>query len=328
MKGTDMLVAVVTQFGGPEVLVPREMPDPVAGPGQAVIDVDVADVLWVETMIRRGGGGDHFTMTPPYVPGNGVAGRVRAVGDGVDPSWLGCEVAAHTGGLGGYAEQVAVAAEALCSVPAGVELEQAAAVVADGATALALFEGNHIRTGDRVLVVGASGGLGIVSVQLANARGARVVAVARDARKLAHIRELGADAVIDSDEPDWVEQARAALDGAGADVILDNVGGRVGQAAFAAIAPGGRFSAHGTPSGQFAPIDAAQAERLGVTVRGIRDVQHGDGERSRRTAQALAEVAAGRIRPQIGQCFPLAKAADAHAAIEGRTVFGKTLLLT
>ncbi|PZS35976.1 MAG: NADPH:quinone reductase [Pseudonocardiales bacterium] len=323
-----MQVALVTEFGGPEVIVPRELPDLVAGPGQALIEVGVADVLWVETMIRRGGGGDYFTMTPPYVPGNGVAGRVRAVGDGVDGSWLGRDVVAHTGGLGGYAEQVVVAAEALCAVPAGVGLEQAAAVVADGATALALFEGNHIQSGDKVLVVGASGGLGIVSVQLATARAARVVAVGRDAGKLARIRELGADAVIDSDEPDWVEQARAALDGSGADVILDNVGGRIGQAAFATIAPGGRFSAHGTPSGQFAPIDSAQAERLGVTVRGIRDVQHRDGERSRRNTQALAEVAAGRIRPQIGQTFPLARAADAHAAIESRTVFGKTLLLT
>jgi NADPH:quinone reductase len=321
-----MQVAMVTAFGGPEVLVPGEVPDPVAGRGQAVIDVAVADVLWVETMIRRGAGGNYFTMRPPYVPGNGVAGRVRAVGAGVDPAWTGRDVVAHTGGLGGYAQQLVVAAEALCAVPDGVGLQQAAAVVADGATALSLFEGNAIQSGESVLVVGASGGLGIVSVQLARARGARVVAVARDARKLARIREIGADAVIDSEAPDWVEQARAALNGTGADVVLDNVGGEVGRAAFGAIAPGGRFSAHGTPSGQFAPIDPAEAERRGVTLRGIRDVQHRDGERARRTEQALAEVAAGHIRPEIGQTFPLARAADAHAAIEARTVFGKTLL--
>jgi len=322
-----MRVALVTAFGGPEVLVPSQAPDPIAGPGQAVIDVAVADVLWVETMIRAGRGGDYFTMTPPYVPGNGVAGLVRSVGEGVDPVWVGCEVVAHTGGLGGYAEQVLVAADVLCAVPDGVGLEQAAAVIADGATALSLFEGNAIQRGEAVLVVGASGGLGIVSVQLARARGARVVAVARDERKLARIHDLGADAVIDSAAPDWVERARTALGGAGADVILDNIGGQLGLAAFEAIAPGGRFSAHGTPSGQFAPIDLAQAERSGVTVRGIRDVQHRDGERARRTEQALAEVAAGHISPVIGQTFLLAKAADAHAAIESRTVFGKTLLI-
>lgn len=96
--------------------------------------------------------------------------------------------------------------------------------------------------------VGTSGELGIVSVQLARALGARVIAVARDERKLARIRELGAEAAIDSEQADWVEQARAALGGKGADVILDNVGGAVGEAAFEAIAPGGRFSAHALPA--------------------------------------------------------------------------------
>jgi NADPH2:quinone reductase len=322
-----MQVAVVTRFGGPEVLVPSEAPDPAAGPGKVVIDVAAADVLWVETMIRQGGGGEYFDVTTPYVPGGAVAGRVRTVGDGVDPDWLGREVVAHTGQRGGYAEQVIVPADGLSTVPAGLGLREAAALLHDGPTALALFEGTQIRRGDAVLVVGASGGLGIVSVQLARARGAQVVAVARGARKLARIRELGADAVIDSEAPDWVEQARAALGGEGADVILDNVGGRVGEAAFAAIAPGGRFSAHGTPSGQFAAIDPAEAERRGVTVRGIADVQLTGADLKRLTEQALAEAVAGRINPVIGQTFPLAHAADAHTAIERRAVFGKTLLL-
>jgi NADPH2:quinone reductase len=323
-----MRVAVVTRFGGPEVLVPSEAPNPVAGPGEVVIDVAAADVLWVETMIRQGGGGEYFDMRPPYVPGGAVAGRVRAVGDGVDPDWLGREVVAHTGQRGGYAEQVVVPAGGLLRVPAGVGLREAAALLHDGPTALALVEGTQIGRGNAVLVVGASGGLGIVSVQLARARGARVVAVARDERKLARIRDLGADAVIDSETPDWVEQARVALGGEGADVILDNVGGRVGKAAFAVIAPGGRFSAHGTPSGQFAAIDPAEAERRGVTVRGIADVQLSDADLKRLTEQALAETAAGRIKPVIGQTFPLAHAADAHTAIERRAVFGKTLLLS
>ena len=304
-----MRVAVVTRFGGPEVLVPSEAPDPAAGPGEVVIDVAAADVLWVETMIRQGGGGEYFDMRPPYVPGGAVAGRVRAVGDGVDPDWLGREVVAHTGQRGGYAEQVVVPAGGLSRVPDGLGLREAAALLHDGPTALALFEGTQIGRGDAVLVVGASGGLGIVSVQLAR------------------IRDLGADAVIDSETPDWVEQARVALGGEGADVILDNVGGRVGEAAFAAIAPGGRFSAHGTPSGQFAAIDPAEAERRGVTLRGIADVQLSGADLKRLTEQALAEAAAGRIKPVIGQTFPLAKVADAHTAIERRVVFGKTLLL-
>jgi NADPH2:quinone reductase len=165
-------------------------------------------------------------------------------------------------------------------------------------------------------------------VQLARDRAARIVAAARDERKLARIRELGADAVVDTEAPDWVEQARAALGGEGADVILDNVGGRVGMTAFAAVAPRGRFSAHGSPSGGFAAIDPAEAERRGVTLRGIQDVQLTDADLKRLTGQALAEAAAGRIKPVIGQTFPLARAAEAHAAIERREVFGKTLLVT
>ncbi|MDT7695666.1 MAG: NADPH:quinone reductase [Pseudonocardiales bacterium] len=319
---------MVTRFGAPEVLVTREVPDPVAGPGEAVIAVVAADVLWVETMIRRTGGGEYFDVTPPYVPGNAVAGRVQAVGDGVDPAWVGRAVVAHTGQRGGYAEQAVVPVDGLSTVPDGMGLGTAAALLHDGPTALALAEGTRIGSGDAVLVVGASGGLGIVSVQLARARGARrVVALARDEGKLGRIRELGADFVIDLEAPDWVELARAALGGEGADVILDNVGGRVGEAAFAAIAPRGRFSAHGTPSGQFAAVDPAEAHRRGVTVRGIADVQLTEADLKRLTELALDEAAADHIRPVIGQTFPLSRAADAHTAIERRAVFGKTLLL-
>jgi len=111
-------------------------------------------------------------------------------------------------------------------------------------------------------------------------------------------------------------------------VILDNIGGQLGEAAFAVIASGGRFSAHGTPSGEFAAIDPAEAERRAVTVRGIGDLQLTNGDIQRLTEQALAEAAAGRVKPIVGQTFPLASAADAHVAIEARAVFGKTLLLT
>lgn len=184
----------------------------------------------------------------------------------------------------------------------------------------------NIGAGDTVLVVGASGGLGIVSVQLARARAKRVVATARGAEKLARVTRLGADAVIDSDTPDWVAHARAAL-GGGADVVLDNVGGAVGEAAFALVGRGGRFSAHGTPSGRFADVDPREAARRGIRLFGIGDVQLPDDVRRRYTAAALAEAAAGTVVPVIGQTFPLEGAAEAHRAIEARTVFGTTLLL-
>jgi len=317
----------VKEFGGPEVLVAAEVPDPVAGPDEVVVAVAAAHVLWVETRIRSGVGREYWGVTPPYVPGSGVAGRVDALGPGVDPALLGTRVVAHTGrSRDGYAERVVVGADGLVPIPDEVSGQQAAALVHDGVTGCALVNEQRVGAGERVLVVGASGGLGIVLVQLARARGARVVALARDERKLARVRTLGADAVIDSAAPDWAEQARTALGGA-ADVVFDNVGGDLGEAAFELTAPGGRFSAHGTPSGRFAQIDPEAAAARGVTVRGIRDVQIPPVERRRLTGQALAAAAAGGLRPVVGQTFPLARADRAHAAIEDRSVFGSTLLV-
>jgi len=136
-----MLVVEAVRFGGPEVLVVRQAPDPVAGPGQVVVRTSAADVLFVDTAIRAGRSVNFFPVRPPFVPGNGVAGRVIALGDGVDPAWAGRAVTAHTGergGSGGYAEQVAVAAGDLLAVPDGLGLpavfrQQAAAALAEAA---------------------------------------------------------------------------------------------------------------------------------------------------------------------------------------------------
>src|SRR6266511_4369402 len=168
-----MRVVEVTRFGGPEVLVSTEAADPVAAPGQVVVDVSAADVLFVETRIRRGGGGRYFDVTPPYVPGGGVAGRVRSVGEGVDPGWVGRPVVTSTAERGGYAEQVAVPSEGLIPVPDGVDLREAAALLHDGNTAFGLLEGTGIEAGEWVLVTAAGGGLGILLVQLARVAGAR-----------------------------------------------------------------------------------------------------------------------------------------------------------
>ena len=320
-----MRVIQVTRFGGPEVLVMSEVSDPIAGPNQVVIDVSVADTLFVETQIRRGWGGEYFTVKPPYVPGGGVAGEVISVGEGVDPDWVGQHVVTRTDG-GGYAEQAAVSAEGLIPVPDGLGLPEAAALLHDGPTALGLFESAKIRPRERVLVTAAGGGLGILLVQLAHVAGAEVVGAARGERKLDLARKLGADAVVDYSEPGWAEQVREATGSTGPDVVFDGVGGQIGRAAFEIMARG-RFSAHGAPSGGFVEIDPQEAQRRGVTVVGIEQVQFALAEAKRLAERALSEVAAGRIRPVIGQTFPLEQAADAHAAIEDRGVIGKTLLL-
>lgn len=320
-----MRAAVVTGFGAPDVFAVTEQTDRPPGPGEVAVAVEVADTLWVEAQIRSGAGQDYWPMRPPYVPGNGVAGRVAAVGDGVDPSLRGAAVVAHTGNEGGYADRAVVPADAVSLVPDGVDLVVAAALLHDGPTGLALFDVTKVGADDSVVVVGASGGLGIVSVQLAEARAARVVAVARGP-KLDRVGALGPDAAVDSERPDWVEQVRAALPGGRADVVLDNIGGALGEAALALVARGGRFSGHGTPSGRFADVDRDAAAREGVAVTGIEAVQMSPADLRRYTELALREAAAGVLAPVIGQTFPLDRVADAHAAIEARTVFGKTLL--
>ena len=321
-----MRVVQVTKFGGPEVLVPAQLPEPVAGEGELVIATVAADVLFLDTMVRGGGGGEYFPVRPPYVPGGGVAGKVVSVGDGGDPGLLNTTVIARLPG-GGYAERVVAPAGQVHEVPAGVDPVVAVALLHDGVTALGLAERSRIRPGERVLITAAGGGLGLLLVQLAKAAGARVVAAARGQRKLALIREQGADAVVDYSEADWAERVMGATDGAGLDLVLDGAGGQVGATAFSLIAPGGRFSAHGTPSGRFAAVDPGEAARRGVGFWGIEAVQFDSDEHARLTGQVLAEAAAGRLRPVIGQTFPLASAADAHAAIEARAALGKTLLL-
>ena len=325
----------VREFGGPEVLTPRDVPEPAAGPGQTVIATATADVLHIDTLIRSGRAARWFPIQPPYVPGNGVAGTVTSVGPGADPALVGRRVVAHTGeaGTGGYTERAVVAAGRLVPVPDGVGLAEAAAVLNDGATALGLLAGTAVRAGDRVLILGAAGGLGLLLTQLARARDALVVAALRRAgaahgdRKAEQARTAGAGEVVDYSAPGWAAQVVAVTGGHGPSVVFDGVGGSLGAEAFRVTAAGGRFSAHGAASGGFAPADQEEAGRRGITVRGIEQVQFGPGEHQRYAGQALAEVAAARMRPVIGQSYPLERAADAHRGLEERSAVGKTLLI-
>ncbi|GGS30678.1 zinc-binding dehydrogenase [Actinokineospora fastidiosa] len=319
-----MLAVRAVAFGGPEVLVPGEAPVPVPGAGQVVVAVSDVDVLFLDTQIR-GGWGEQFGLTPPFVPGGAVAGHVAAVGPGVDPAWAGRAVAARTVHFGGYAEHALVAEQALVAVPDGVGLAEAAALQHDGPTAVGLFDGAEIQPGEWVLITGAAGGMGVLLVQLARSAGARVIAAARGARKLKEVENLGAEVVVDY-STNWLDRLHEATDGTGPQVVFDGVGGDLGAAAFTATARGGRFSAHGAASGGFAPIDPREAERRGIRVRGIEQAQFTTEEAKRLTERALSDAAAGRIRPLIGQTFPLTAAADAHAAIEARQTLGKTLL--
>ncbi|MEW2477674.1 zinc-binding dehydrogenase [Micromonospora gifhornensis] len=322
-----MRVVHAMRFGGPEVLVPGEMPDPVAGPGQVVVEVAVAGMTFVETQIRRGADRWHERPRLPYVPGGLVAGLVSAVGAQVDPAWLGRRVIASTGETGGFAERAVAMVGDLFPVPDGLGLPEATALYSDGSTAQGLAEHATPGPGDWVLVEAAAGGVGSMLVQLARAAGAQVVGAARGSRKLDLVRDLGADAVVDYSEPGWTTRVREATGGAGPDVVFDGVGGEIGRAAFDVTARGGRFSVHGAASGEVTVIDPVKARHKGVTVIGIEQLFGFAPHLRRWAARMMSQAAEGVVRPIIGQTFPLERAAEAHAAVENRTAVGKTLLL-
>ena len=320
-----MRAVEVTQFGGPEVLVATESPEPVPGPGQVVVAVAFVDTLFMDIQLRSGAWQDFVPVRPPYIPGDGVAGTVVRVGPGVDPAWAGRRVVALTQGVGAYAEQAVAELDQVVVVPDGLDLQIAAALVHDGRTACALAESTGMRRGEWVMVLAAAGGLGLLLVQLAQAAGARVIGAARGSRKLKVIREHGAEFAVDYSDVGWTGQVAAATGGRGPDVVFDGAGGSIGSQALRLTAPGGRFSAHGAPSGEFADVDQVRGRE--VTVKGIEQAQLDSGDGSRVTARALAEATAGRIRPLVGLTLPLEKAGEAHAAIEARAVVGKTLLV-
>jgi len=303
---------VMREFGPPEVLEPTEVAEPEAGPGEVIIEAEFANVTFVETQIRAGRA-PHPSMLPalPVILGNGTGGTLA-----------GRPVVASLNGTGGYAERVAVDARRLIEVPDGVPLRDAVALLADGRTALSLTGRAGLHAGETVLVEAAAGGVGTLLVQLARRAGARVVALAGGPDKLALARDLGADLTVDYRRDDWPDEVRSAV--GEVDLVFDGVGGEVGRAAFGLLGPGGRFYPFGMASGSFAPVTPELALEHEVTV-----LQGGPANAEEAAALsrvALAEAAAGRLRPVIGQEFGLASAAAAHAAIEARATMGKTLL--
>jgi NADPH2:quinone reductase len=320
-----MRAVVLHEFGPPEALALSEVPDPVAGAGQVLIDVEFANITFVETQVRAGRA-PNSAMVPglPVIPGNGVGGTVEAVGEGVDPGLIGTRVVTSTGGSGAYAPRVAVGAGGLITVPDGLGMAEAVALLADGRTALLLIRSAGLGADETVLVEAAGGGVGSLLVQLARNAGAQVVAVAGDDRKLALARELGAEVTVNYRDAGWTERVRTVVPD-GVDVAFDGVGGAIGRAAFDLVRDGGRFFPFGMASGAFAATPPEEAARRGVSI--VRLAPPTPDETLALTRDALAEAQCGRLRPVICQRFALEDAARAHAAIESRDTIGKTLLV-
>ncbi|MET9341757.1 zinc-binding dehydrogenase [Nonomuraea sp. NPDC003804] len=304
-----MRAIVMDEFGGPEVLRPRTVDDPVPGEGQVLVEVAFASITFVETQVRAGTG-PFAPPALPRTPGNGVGGRIVAVGPGVDQGLVGTTVVTTTGGAGGYASLAVAAAADAVPVPDGVPLRDAVALLADGRTAVMLHEQAEIKPGERVLVLAAGGGVGGLLLQLAKAAGAVVTGAARGKREL--VERFGS--YVDYSAEGWARSLEA-------DVVFDGVGGNVGTEALTALRPGGRASLYGMASGSWSRTDG-----LPITVieRGGPPSQD---ELRRLVARALELAAEGQLVPTVGQTYPLEEAAAAHRAIETRQTTGKTLLV-
>lgn len=317
------------EFGPATTLRYERVPDPVPGTGQVRIAVAAAGVHLVDTTIRTGVARGPFPLPElPMTPGREVAGTVDALGAGVDAAWLGRHVVVHLGmASGGYAERAVADVGALHDVPDGLDDAAAVAMLGTGRMTQGILRLAQLTADDVVLVTAAAGGIGTLLVQAARGIGATVVGAAGGPAKTDRVREAGAVAV-DYRDPAWPGEVRAALGNRAVTVVLDGVGGAPGRAAMDLLGPGGRLLMFGWSSGT--PIEFGSADLfdrgLSATVAvGPRIVGLPGGLR-RLEEESLAAAAAGRLVPAV-TTYPLARAADAHAALESRATVGKVVLV-
>lgn len=316
----------VREFGDPSVLKMEDAPAPVPAAGQVLIDVEVAGVVFGDTLVRSG----RFPFPLPYVPGLEVGGHVAAVGSGADAALVGRRVVATTPKMtGGYAEQAVVDAAAVVEVPSGVGLERAVPVFQAGAMALGLLTAMKLAAGETVLITAAAGRIGSLMVQAAKTAGATVIAAVGGTEKAEAAAALGADAVVDYTTAAWEERVRDVTGGRGADVALDAVGGIIGHQALGVVRDGGgRFGTYGSASGEWTALDAGVVGRRGLTIVGAAGLTFAKPAAEQRAdvEHALAGLAAGRLTPRVHAILPLADAAQAHAELADRRNIGAILV--
>lgn len=324
-----MRAVVCRSFAPLDQLVVEESPDLVAGPGQVVLDVEAAGANFVDALLVQG----LYQIKPPlpFTPGMEVAGVVAAVGDGVDAVAVGDRVLG-TSFFGGYASQVVLPAAAVVPVPAGLTAGQAAGIVQSYATMLfALTRRTTVAAGEWVAVLGAGGGIGLATVDLAKAMGAKVVACASSDDKLAAAVAAGADATVayEADGVDLKAAIREAT-GGGADVLVDPIGGPKADAALRALRWMGRYVVIGFAAGDIPRIPLNQVLLNNRTVVGVDwgawSMRDPAGNQAL-LAELLAMAGDGRVRPVEPIAYPLDAAADALADLQGRQVAGKVVLV-
>ncbi len=322
-----MKAIVCKTHGPPESLVLEEVPAPEAGPGEVVVRVKAASLNFPDVLIIQ----NKYQFKPPlpFSPGSELAGVVKAVGAGVERFQPGQRVMAFTT-YGAFAEEVKTEASRLVAIPEGMTFETAAAfLLAYGTSDHALRDRGALRAGETLLVLGAAGGVGLAAIEIGKALGARVLACASSAEKLAVCREHGADAAIDYSREDLRERVRALTDGRGPDVVYDAVGGAYSEPAFRSIAWRGRHLVVGFAAGEIPRLPLNLALLKGASVVGVfwGDFARREPARLAESVRQLGEWhAASKLRPHVSRTFPLARAPEALRLMAERRVTGKVVL--
>jgi NADPH2:quinone reductase len=325
---TEMKAVVCKAWGPPDDLVVEDLPDLRAGAGEVVVDVKAAGVNFPDVLTVQGK--YQFKPALPFTPGNEFSGVIRAVGDGVSAFKTGDKVIAFTR-QGAFAEQAVVPVSMLMPMPPGMDFDTAAAITLTYGTSYhALVDRAALQAGETMLVLGAAGGVGLAAIEIGKALGARVIAAASSAEKLAVCRDHGADVCINYSTEDLREAIKAATSGKGPDVIYDPVGGDYAEPAFRSIAWGGRYLVVGFANGTIPALPFNLMLLKGASVVGVFW-----GEFARREPQAnlagmrqlLGWLAAGTIRPRISARYPLAQTAQALNDMAARKVTGKVVII-
>ncbi|CAM3105241.1 quinone oxidoreductase family protein [Stackebrandtia soli] len=318
-----MEAIVVSEVGGPEVLRPETVPDPVPGPGEVLVDVAASGVNFIDIYHRSG----QYPMPTPFVPGTEGAGTVRELGEGVDSVAVG-DLVAWAQVPGSYATAIAAPAKSVLPVPDGVETDTAAAVMLQGLTAHYLCHSTYrVERGDVVVVHAAAGGVGLLLTQMIKLRGGVVVATVSTPEKAALARDAGADAVTGYDEygPILSEYSR----GAGAHAVYDGVGSSTFEHSLAALRPRGTLALFGQSSGAVDPVDPQALSRAGSVYLTRPTLAHyiaDPKEFAARAADVFGWIASGELKVHIGGRYSLDEAARAHTDLAARRTTGKLIL--
>lgn len=323
-----MRAVLCKAYGPPESLVVEEIESLKPGRGQAVISVKACGVNFPDTLIIQGL--YQFKPPLPFSPGGEVAGIVKEIGDGVENVKPGERVIAFTVS-GGFAEEVLVEANALIPMPVGMDFDIASAfVMTYGTDIYALKDRARLQPGETLLVLGAAGGIGLAAVELGKIMGAKVIAAASSAEKLAVCREYGADAVINYSEEDLRERVKELTGGQGVDVVVDPVGGKYSELALRGMAWNGRFLVIGFTAGEIPRIPLNLTLLKGCSIVGVfwgSFVAREPRLNQENLQQLLSWLQSGQLRPRISARYPLARASDALNDIIQRRVIGKSVLL-